>query len=579
MKLIRSFLFLILLLILGFACFAGAIPLDQENFISERFFAGLEACKGNKVTPVGDVRGGIVPHHMLVGDVIADFYQKLSLTSKPKTIILIGPNHRNLGSAPVLSSLADWDTPNGICQSDKKIIRRLISEGGLSLDDKTLSKEHSVSIQVPFVKKYFPDSLVVPIIVSSSLSRYRSLELGNILNRCLGPGTLVVASIDFSHYLSSQQAEQKDRKTMAAIEDWNYPTIFQYGNDHIDSANVLLAFLKIMASEKANIIEVLQHTNSGIMFGQEVGGSTSYFSLLFSKPQPDDLIRISLCGDIMLAREIGLSMARRGPVYPFIEAKYMFQHSQLVFGNLESILSDNPFEFRTDLKFKAAESSLKGLHYSGINYLGTVNNHSYDFGRKVWDESNSLINRSGITAVSGEAVVFKRGGTKIALLAFDFTRRRFNEKVVMAKVSSARRKADIVIVAAHWGIEYKSKSSAAQQNIAHKMIEAGAQVVVGHHPHVIQEIERYNGGLIFYSLGNFIFDQFQSDDVKQGLVLNVFCKRGKISFVDIVPIKTFNNQARLAEPYLRKPILAALAERSDKALARQIIGGRVIYDD
>jgi len=101
--------------------------------------------------------------------------------------------------------------------------------------------------------------------------------------------------------------------------------------------------------------------------------------------------------------------------------------------------------------------------------------------------------------------------------------------------------ADIVIVSFHWGDEYQSHSNLNQENIAHSLIEAGADLIIGHHPHVIQEIEKYLDGWVAYSLGNFVFDQNFSEETTNGLMLKVIIKNKKIS--EVLPIKIKINSA------------------------------------
>lgn len=552
------------------------IPLDRKNFIEESFYSGLKSCESNRVVPLDGIFGGIVPHHLLAADIIADFFQKLSLTADPHTIVLIGPNHREIGKSPILSSQADWETPFGITHCDRAIVKKLVAGGVLSLDDKILSDEHSISIIIPFIKKYFSKAKIVPIIISASLSRQRAMELGETLSEYLGPRTILVASLDFSHYLSSQQAELKDRETIKSIYEQKYGEIFNYGNDHVDSANVLLAILRAMEIKKAKTISINQHTNSGIMLDQSVNSSTSYFSIYFSRPDYNESLKLSLCGDLMLARDVGQAMQRNGARYPFFEAKHIFKGSNLVFGNLESILSEDPFRYDPGLKFKANGSFLEGLKSAGFNYVSVINNHNLDYGRRAWEESNDLLMNAGITPVNSDnPVIFHHMKTKVSLLAFDLTKRGLGVNDALRKIRDSKLISNITIVSAHWGEEYQDRQNSVQQTIARKFVDAGADIVAGHHPHVVQGIEKYKQGLIFYSLGNFIFDQYHFSAVKQGLTIRMNYQDGKIKYVDLIPIKIYNNQPRFAEPNLRKLILAGVANISASSLRPQILGGRI----
>jgi len=552
------------------------IPLDRKNFIEERFYSGLKACEPNRVASPDGIIGGIVPHHLLAADIIADFFQRISLTADPDTIILIGPNHREIGRSPILSSQADWTTPFGITYCDRAVVKKLVTGGILSLDDIILSDEHSVSIIIPFIKKYFVRAKIVPIIISASLSRQRAMELGGVLSGYLGPRTLLVASLDFSHYLSSQQAELNDRETIRSIYERGYEHIFDYGNDHVDSPNVLLAILRAMETKKANTVSISQHSNSGIMFDRNVDNSTSYFSILFSRPDQNEPLKLSFCGDIMLARDVGQAMLRNGAEHPFLEAKHIFEGSDLVFGNLESILSKDLFKYDPGLRFKANRSSLDGLKSAGFNYLSVINNHNLDYGRREWEESNALLVGAGITPVnSDEPAIYSHKKSKISLLAFDLTRRGFNADDALRKIRGSKLISGLSIVSVHWGEEYQGKQNNVQNMIARKFVDAGADIIIGHHPHVVQGIEKYKWGLIFYSLGNFVFDQYQSSAVKQGLTIRLNYQDGRVNHIDLIPVKIYNNLPRFAEPGVRKAILERIADNSTPSLKAQIIGGMI----
>ena len=126
----------------------------------------------------------------------------------------------------------------------------------------------------------------------------------------------------------------------------------------------------------------------------------------------------------------------------------------------------------------------------------------------------------------------------------------------------------------HWGIEYKTNNSKAQQDLAHKMVEAGADLIIGSHPHVVQNIELYKNKLIFYSLGNFIFDQYFSKNVQQGLAVGLEIYKDKLVYA-IYPIQSVKSQPNLMSDEDKAKFLADLAARSSKELDMQINSGEI----
>lgn len=108
---------------------------------------------------------------------------------------------------------------------------------------------------------------------------------------------------------------------------------------------------------------------------------------------------------------------------------------------------------------------------------------------------------------------------------------------VREKIKEIQAKNDIIVISMHWGEEYKLRSNFQQQKLGRALIDAGADLIVGHHPHVIQEIEKYKHGWIAYSLGNFIFDQWFSEETMQGLILEVKIKDKNIAALNPIKVK------------------------------------------
>jgi poly-gamma-glutamate synthesis protein (capsule biosynthesis protein) len=131
-----------------------------------------------------------------------------------------------------------------------------------------------------------------------------------------------------------------------------------------------------------------------------------------------------------------------------------------------------------------------------------------------------------------------------------------------------------IIVNIHWGDEYQKSSSSFQQNLAHKIIDAGADLIIGHHPHVVQDIGFYKGKLIFYSLGNFIFDQYFSKDTQQGLAVELEFFSDKAIY-RLLPIQSHLSQPFLMEEEIKSAFLKDLAQKSSHELKEEIENGKI----
>ena len=223
----------------------------------------------------------IVPHHDLASDLIAEALQKVAQSEQPKRIILIGPNHPDLGSATVLTTKAIWQMRDIKVFPDELVLNNLVDQHVAEVDDTILSHEHSIYTILPFIHTYFPDAKVVPLILSSKLHITGSFALAQTLQKYLDDQTLVIASIDFSHYLPSDEDPIKDAYTKQIILSRDYNDIASLHNDHMDSPPSLITILKTMDLAGMISTTILRNSNSGLIVGRPIYSSTSYFTILF----------------------------------------------------------------------------------------------------------------------------------------------------------------------------------------------------------------------------------------------------------------------------------------------------------
>ncbi|MES2215792.1 MAG: CapA family protein [Patescibacteria group bacterium] len=272
-------------------------------------------------------------------------------------------------------------------------------------------------------------------------------------------------------------------------------------------------------------------------------------------------LRLVFVGDIMLSRNIGSLMVENNDWgYPFEHVKDFLKKADLTFANFENPVSTRGENVGSIYSFRVDPRVLQGMTDSGIDVVSIANNHIWDWGPEAFADTLTLLPASDITPVGGgndyatvhTPVVKDVKGTKIAFLAYTRLVPGFLSRTdsvpavayptieqIALDVDVAKTMADLVVVSFHWGNEYETKHNAEQELWAHAAIDAGANLVVGHHPHVMQEVERYNDGYIAYSLGNFVFDQNFSEDTSKGLVLEVLVDDKKIQEVK-QHIVTFN---------------------------------------
>lgn len=230
----------------------------------------------------GRIAGGVVPHHLLAANMIAEFFQTLS-EEPPETLIVIAPNHRRIGLKGLHTSRLDWRTAFGMLEANRELASGLIDELGSSENNSLMELEHSISGLVPYIKYYLPDTKIVPILLHGNYSAADSKKLGKYLAAAVkdNPDIMVIASIDFSHYLDTYTADRMDEITLKAIKMRNTEAIIRMGNDNIDSPPSILALLAVMDEIGAAGPLVTGHSNSYAITGDGADYTTSYFTMLF----------------------------------------------------------------------------------------------------------------------------------------------------------------------------------------------------------------------------------------------------------------------------------------------------------
>lgn len=264
-------------------------------------------------------------------------------------------------------------------------------------------------------------------------------------------------------------------------------------------------------------------------------------------------------GDVMLSREVGRITKQKGdPDFPFALSFSTLRKSDITFGNLENPISERGANQGSEYSFRAATSSAAALSQAGFKVMSVANNHIWDYGSPALLDTVKLLRQNGVEPVgagrnakeANRPVWVTARGNRIAFLAFTNLYPKslwaatstpgvssFDLTKIAETIREVRKSAEVVVVSMHFGTEYETNSNKVQQEIAHQLIDAGADLVVGHHPHVVEELEQYKQGWIIYSLGNFVFDQPFSLETLRGGALLVHLAKGRIVRVELYPVK------------------------------------------
>ena len=241
-------------------------------------------------------------------------------------------------------------------------------------------------------------------------------------------------------------------------------------------------------------------------------------------------VEVILIGDIMIGRSVLINALDKenNPNYPFLYVSDFLLSADLVFANLESPIVDNCPRFDHGFSFCTDPKIVEGLVFSGVNVVNLANNHILNFGQKGLKDTEKYLDNSNISFTGvNNLIVRKIEDTTFGFLGFDFTVNVPTQKD-WNLIQESDSKVDILIVGVHWGEEYKDKANNNQRKWARKMIENGADVISGHHPHWVEDYEYINGKPVYYSLGNFIFDQMWSEETKKGMLVKLTFEEGKI---------------------------------------------------
>ena len=260
-------------------------------------------------------------------------------------------------------------------------------------------------------------------------------------------------------------------------------------------------------------------------------------------------------GDIQLGREVAVKINQFGANYPFENIIDVTKSANLTIGNLESPFTAG--KSNTDpntMIFGAELKSVEGLKNAGFDALNLANNHFANQRQSGMDLTFDILNKNdiGYFGTANQPLIKTIKDVKIAFLGYtEATSGVAVMDVEQAKldIAAAKTQADLIIVSMHSGYEYTPYTNNHQIEFARAAIDAGADIIIGHHPHVVQAIEDYNGKKIFYSLGNFIFDQPWSIETKQGLMVKLTFDGKNLAKTDLIPIKIENwCQPRVLSP-------------------------------
>jgi len=321
-------------------------------------------------------------------------------------------------------------------------------------------------------------------------------------------------------------------------------------------------------------------------------GSKNLFAMGETRP-----IKIIAAGDLMVGSWVENIVRNEGWDYPFRNLQDLLQDADIVIANLEAPFGRGGTAFEKAYTFQVSPDLVRILKAGQINMVSIANNHIMDYGDEVLQQTLTVLRENGIRyAGAGMNLTQARKPAKIQIKGVNVTLAcyslTFPEEFWASDTSAGtcfpyhtffyddikkfKKESDLLIVSFHWGAELSRMPKEYQVDLAHRTIDAGADVIIGHHPHVVQGMEIYRGKLIAYSLGNFIFGSY-SENVKESMLLEFRYETGKPIQYKIHPIRVYNKvvefQPELLSDQDRKKFMAELQRLSLELNRRQIVIG------
>lgn len=280
-------------------------------------------------------------------------------------------------------------------------------------------------------------------------------------------------------------------------------------------------------------------------------------------------VKMAAVGDITLGDHpmcIGFGahsqFKKQSPDYPFLHVRSHFQTCDIVFGNLECTISLNGLTKNdlSTLQMRGQPSYVEGLKKkSGVTVVNLANNHSLQHGKEPFIETLELLKDYGIqycgvseeTHLHAVPAIIEQKNIKIGILGYSLRPRQYFkepplytegiEANIISDLHNLKEKVDCIITSFHWGDEFIQEPALQEIELARKCIDCGADLIIGHHPHVLRGIEKYRHGYIAYSLGNFICDMIWDDKLRESLILFIEFTKSGIKNLDYLPVRINNN--------------------------------------
>lgn len=471
--------------------------------------------------------------------IIFDSTQNLSFFAKgnPDTIFLITSIDSQYENAGDILTV-DPDQTQAFDQRDlsRKYILDLSDQKYIDFYEDAFLYNEDVENLTQNVKEAYLSSRIVPLLFNGDYEKATPYRLSRALVRIIknNKGSFLIVS-DSEKIVSEHDAVND-------LRDVFYNRVL---------TNREIANTDDLAATNPELIKTILYTMHFIGANKtQISDNYALFEM-GEKEAVDDSITLLGVGDMMLGRYVRTLMDANGMDYPFENISHELDGVDYVFANFEGPIKEYEVATQKSISFRFKPDVIWPVKEAGINLVSIANNHALDQGWGGRNDTMKFLDEAGIhyfghpkNEAEENAYIGQVGDKTVAFVGYDDTIFKIDGDDAAAMIKELDMIADYVIVSVHWGREYIHQPTDRKQWLAHLFVDSGADVVIGHHPHVVQTMEVYNGKPVFYSLGNFVFDQYFSQDTQEGLGIGLIINEDEI-IVHLLPYAIPNSQPEL----------------------------------
>jgi AmmeMemoRadiSam system protein B len=538
----RRLAFLGLILLLIGACSGPEQPHHDGAFPSFYLDGGvfLAAIHHCRVQPLPQkITGVTVPHHLLAADLIAAAFARVQ-GNHYRRIVILSPDHFHRSRSAFAVTYRDFDTPLGRLITDRAAVHRLLFNPQVT-ESSLFSHEHGVRALLPFIRHYLPKTTIVPIAIRRNSRPADWDSLARTLAPLLTPDTLLVQSTDFSHYLTLAEARRRDQETLWVLSgDDPHQVLTLNEPANLDSRGCQYLQLLLQRQVYKAGPTVIANRNSQDYASEPVKKTTSYIIQLYStEPLPVTGVRsFFFGGDTFCGRYVAKSLTTPASREALVRQVLKITGGQPLILNLEGVLAEKcpeaPGPYTLCMPATLTLPLLKELH---VRVVSLANNHSHDLGEDAYKKMRRRLTEDGIACLENRRFLdlgpfYLAGFTDVDNQTEQKTARLTRQDL---EGLDRLKKDKPVFAFMHWGREFAVRAGPREAALAALLEAEGVEVIIGCHSHRASRLKGTRQYCQVFSLGNFLFDQYQPP--ASGILLEAICFPQGTYFLQVHPLK------------------------------------------